>query len=891
VIDHLRAFLRNIFKRENANADLDEEIRGYLEMTAAEKVGCGIAPEAALREARKELGGMEQVKQRVRDTRAGVSMDNVMQDVLYAFRTLSRNLVFSLVVVLTLALGIGANTAIFTIVNGVLLKPLPYPEPDRLLMLWESSVTDRNLGTVAPANFYDWREQSHSFEKIAAIDPYPDFILNGSGKARRMVGAAVSHDFFSLLGVHMVVGRDFLPQEDHPGSNHVVVLSYSTWQSLFGGRSDAVGGLLRLNDADYTVVGVLPRNFSFVSKASDYQSRNKFDLWTPLALPSPPEAWQRGTHSLCVFARLKPGVSQRQAQADLDQVARNLQRLYPSDDKERGITAVPLAQHVVTDIRVALLTLLGTVGMVLLLACANIANLMLTRGASRQKEIALRIALGASRNRIARQLITESLVLAVTGGLAGFALVFVAVPALVRHLPADLPRTSEIMVDWRVLIFASLLSVFTGIVFGLLPFLQSRRISPNDSLKQGGRSIATDQSKLRGALVVGQVAVALVLLSGAGLMTKSLWELTQVSPGFQTENILTARVSLPPGYTNGNVYGTGKHPHIALFQQTLLDRVRRIPGVQSAAFVSYLPMGGADSTWAFDIQGRPAKPPGVFDVASYRPVSAGYFDTMHIPMLRGRGFDAGDTENNPLVVVINTSMARTWWNQQNPIGQQVNLGDGKWRTIVGVAGDVRHEGLGTKPESEIYLPYEQVPTAEARPILVLRTSIEPASVTGALRRAVSEVDANVPLDQIETMTQIVYGSAAESRFRTSIVGMFALLALFVAAIGLYGVLSYSVGQRTREFGIRMAVGATRGAILRGVLGRAANLVSFGICLGLVGAVLLGRGIASLLYGVQPFDVETLASVSLLLAAVALLASFFPARRASKVNPMESLRHE
>jgi putative ABC transport system permease protein len=891
VVVHLRALWRNIFKRKTANPDLDEELRGYLEMTAAEKVRCGMAAEAALREARKDLGGLEQVKQRVRDTRAGVSMDIAMQDVLYACRTLLRNRAFSSVVVLTLALGIGANTAIFTIVNGVLLKPLPYPEPDRLLMLWEQSLTDRTLGPVAPANYYDWREQSHSFAKMAAIDPYPDFILNGSGQARRLTGAAVSHDFFSLLGVNMAVGRDFLPQEDHPGSNHVVVLSYSTWQSLFGGRSDVVGAPLRLNDADYTVVGVLPRNFSLVSKASDYQSRNKFDLWTPLALPSPPEAWQRGTHSLCVFARLKPGVSRQQAQVDLDQVAGILQRLYPGDDKGRGITAVPLAQHVVTDVRAALLTLLATVGMVLLLACANIANLMLTRGASRQKEIAVRIALGAGRKRIARQLITESLVLAVTGGLLGLALVFVAVPALVRHLPANLPRTSEIMIDWRVLAFTSLLSVLTGIIFGLLPFLQSSQINPIDSLKQGGRGIATDQSGLRSALIVGQVAVALVLLTGAGLMTKSLWKLTQVSPGFQTEHILTARLSLPPGYTNGNAYGTGKHPRISLFQQALLDRVRRIPGVQSAAFVSYLPMAGADSTWAFDIQGRPAKPPGVFDVASYRPVSPEYFDTMHIPVLRGRRFDAGDTASHPLVVEINASMARTWWNQQNPIGQRVNLGDDQWRTIVGVVGDVHHEGLGTKPDSEIYLPYEQVPTVEARPIVVLRTSIEPAGVTAALRRAVSQVDANVPLDQIETMTQIVYGSVEESRFRTSIVAMFALLALFVAGIGLYGVMSYAVNQKTREFGIRMAVGATPGAILRVVLGTAARLVSIGICLGLAGAVLLARGIASLLYGVAPFDVATLASVSILLATIALLASFVPAWRASKVDPMECLRYE
>ena len=891
MVHHLRAFCRNIFKRESANAELDEEIRGYLEMTAGEKTRCGMTPEDALRDARAELGGVEQVKQKVRDTRAGVSMEIVMQDLLYAFRTLSRNVAFSSVVVLTLALGIGANTAIFTVVNGVLLKPLPYPDPDRLLMLWESSLTDRNLGTVAPSNFFDWREQSHSFEKMAAIDPSPDFILNGSGQARRLAGAAVSRDYFSLLGVQMAVGRDFLQEEDHPGSNHVVVLSYAMWQSLFGGRPDVVGGLLRLNGADYTVVGVLPRNFTFVSKASDYQSRNRFDLWTPLALSSPPEAWQRGTHPLCVFARLKQHVTLQQAQADLDQVAGTLQRLYPDDDKGRGITGVPLAQHVVTGVRVALLTLLGTVGMVLLLACANIANLMLNRVASRQKEIAVRIALGASRNRIARQLITESLVLAVTGGLMGLVIVFVAVPVLAHHLPADVPRTSEIIVDWRVLTFTSLLSVLTGIVFGLLPFFQSRRISPNDSLKQGGRGVATDQSRIRSALIVGQVAVALVLLTGAGLMTKSLWELTRVSPGFQTENILTARISLPPDYTNGNVFGTAKHPRISIFQQELLDRVRRIPGVRSAAFASYLPMTGADSSWAFYVQGRPPKPTGVFDVTNYRPVSAGYFDAMQIPVLRGRGFDSDDTDDNPLVVIINASMAGTWWNQQNPIGQQVRFGDDKWRTIVGVVADVHHEGLGEKPEPEMYIPYGQVPNVEARPVMILRTSIEPTSVIGSLRKAVSEVDVNVPLDRIETMTQIVHGSIAESRFRTSIVVIFAFLALFVAVIGLYGVMSYAVSQRTREFGIRMAVGASRGAILRVVLGKAAKLVSIGICLGLVGAVLLARLIASLLYGVGPFDLATLVSVSVLLATVAFLASFIPARRASQVNPMVCLRYE
>ena len=891
MIPHLKAIWRNITRWEELDRELDEELRSYLEMVAAEKMRSGMPPEQAYREARMGLGGVEQVKQAVRDDSTAVLLDTLIEDVRYALRTLARNFGFSFVVLLTLTLGIGANTAIFTVVDGVLLKALPYPDPDRLLMLWERSLSDRTLGTVAPANFYDWRKQSLSFEKMAAIDPYPDFILNGSGEARRLAGAAVSQDFFSLLGTHMAVGRDFLSQEDHPDSNQVIILNYSTWQSYFGGRPDVVGKPLTLNNAAYTVVGVLPRDFSFVSKASDYQSRNHFDVWTPLALPNPPQAWQRGTHPLCVLARLKAGISLQQAQTELDQVAANLERLYPADDKGRGITAVPLADYVVAGVRRALYTLLATVGMVLLIAGANIANLMLTRGATRQKEMAVRIALGATRARLARQLLTESFVLAVVGGLLGLTCAYLAVPALVRHLPPDLPRIAEITVDWRVSVFTCALSVLTAVVFGLVPLHQSLRVSANDSLKQGGCSATTEHSHLRSALIVGQVAIALVLLVGAGLMTKSLWKLVQVPPGFQTEHILTARLSLPPQYTNGYRFGTGQHRRITFFQRELQERVRQIPGVKSVAFTAYPPLSGTDNSWAFDIEGRPANPPGVYDVANYRPVSAEYFETVGIPVLRGRGFLPGDTEDCPLVVIINRSMARTFWRQQDPLGHRVRFGDQGWRTIVGVVGDVHHEGLDAKPEPEMYVPYGQIPNVEARPTIVVRTLVEPASVTSALRNAVSEIDANVPLDQIETMKEIVYGSVSQSRFRAAVVVLFALLAVFVASVGLYGVMSYSVSQRTREFGIRMAIGADRRAILQLVLSNAAKLVSIGICLGVLGAVLLVRLIASLLYGVSPFDIVTLATVSILLAIVGLLASCVPAMRGAEINPVDSLRYQ
>ena len=891
MIPRVKAIWRNITRWERLDQELDEEVRSYLEMAASEKMRDGMPPEQAYREARIALGGLEQVKQAVRDHSTGVFVDTLIQDIRYALRTLSRNSSFSLVVVLTLALGIGANTAIFTVVDGVLLKALPYPNPDRLLMLWERSLLNGTLGTVAPANFYDWREQSRSFEKMAGIDPYPDFIMNGSGEARRLAGAAVSQDFFSLLGTHMAVGRDFLPEEDRPGASHVIILSYSTWQSYFGGRSDVVGKPLTLNDDAYTVVGVLPRDFSFVSKASDYHSRNRFDVWTPLALPHPPQAWQRGTHPLCVFARLKPGIPLQQAQADLNQVAGNLERLYPTDDKERGITAVPLGEHVVAGVRLALFTLLATVGMVLLIACANIANLMLTRGTTRQKEIAVRIALGASRARLARQLFTESVVLAVVGGVLGLICVYLAVPTLVRHLPSDLPRAAEITVDWRVLLFTCALSMLTGVVFGMVPLLQSQRVSANDSLKQGGWSVATDHSRLRSGLIIGQVAVALILLAGAGLMAKSFWKLMQVSPGFQPEHILTARLSLPPQYTNGYKFGTGEHRQITRFQRRLQERIREIPGVKSVAFTAYLPLSGTDNSWAFYIEGRPANPPGVYDVANYRPISADYFETVGIPVLRGRAFLPSDTEDSPLVVIINRAMAQIWWKQHDPLKQRVRFGDDDWRTIVGVVGDVHHEGLDAQPEPEMYVPYGQVPNVEARPTIVLRTSIEPESVTSALRKAVLEIDPNVPMDQIGTMKEIVYGSVSQSRFRTVIVVMFALLAVFVASVGLYGVVSYTVSQRTREFGIRMAIGASRGAILRFVLSKAVKLISIGLCLGLLGALLLTRLIASLLYGISAFDIVTLASVSILLAIVGLLAGYVPAMRGARINPMDSLRYE
>jgi len=762
----------------------------------------------------------------------------------------------------------------------VLLKPLPYPNPDRLVTLWETHPTWGPFLTVAPANFYDWRQQSTSFSRMAALDPYPDFILTGRGEPRRLAGAAVTADFFPLLGVHMALGRGFRATEDH-----AVVLSYSIWERYFGARTAIAGTGVRLNDEEYTVVGVTPRDFSLVAKTSDFQARTRFDVWTNLGLASAPAAWTRGTHPLSVFGRLKAGISLQRAQAELDGIARNLRRLYRDDNEAKGIAAVPMAEHAVSNVRTALLTLLAAVVMVLLIACANIANLLLTRAAARRKEMALRAALGASCKRLAQQLLTESAVLALLGSGFGLALTLLSVPALIAHLPADLPRIAEISVDGRVLAFTTLITLATGIVFGLVPMVQSRGVRLN------GRGVSAGQSSLRGALIVGQVSLALVLLAGAGLMIKSLSALLRVSPGFQTTHILTARLSLPPRYANGYRFGTGQHRRISVFQRELADRVRAIPGVRSAGFTSYLPLAGTNNNWSFFIEGRPPNPPGVYDSTDYRPVTAGYFETIGIPIRRGRSFEARDDEDHALVVVVNEAMARQFWPNENPVGKRLKFGDEHWRTIVGIVGDVHHQGLAIAPAPEMYIPWGQVPNVEVRPTIVVRSFIEPASLTSALRKAVAEVDPEVPMDQVATMDQLVYGSVSEARFRTAVISLFALLALFVASIGVYGVMSYLVSQRTREFGIRMAVGATRGAVFALILRQGAKLAAIGIAIGLVAAALFGRLIASLLYGVKPLDAATLAGDSILLAAVALFASYVPARRAANTDPMDSLRYE
>ncbi|HJZ81296.1 MAG TPA: ABC transporter permease, partial [Pyrinomonadaceae bacterium] len=678
--------------------------------------------------------------------------------------------------------------------------------------------------------------------------------------------------------------RNFLPNEDRPGQDRVTILSYATWSERFGADRDIAGKAITLNNESYTVVGVLPADFQFGSTAADFQARSQPDVWVPLALN--PQRPQRGAHMLHVIARLEPGVKLAQAQAELDVIAANLARQYPENDKDKGIAAVPLAELVTGSVRVALETLLAAVGLLLLIACANVANLLLGRAAARQKEMAVRIALGASRARLAQQLLTESLFLASLGGIAGFVLAVAAIAALTPQLPADLSLAAGIAVDMRMLIFTVLISLLTGILFGLGPLFATWRENAGETLNRNNRFASGIQTRLRSGLAVAQIAIAIILLIGAGLMLKSFWALIHVAPGFRSVNILTARLSIPRSRYPDNL-------RIAALEGEVLQSLHGRPGVQSAGFATYVPLSGSDNAWSFLIEGRPPLPVGTYNMAKYRPVSGGYFETIGIPLLRGRSFTSTDTAEAPWVVVINDSMAREYWRSENPIGQRIQSGGGQptWRTVIGVVGDVLHEGLDGAAKAEMYLPVEQAMNIESAPTIVVRSEIPTGAAAGELRAVVSAIDPAIAVDRIETMQQLVSGSVAQPRFRTMILAAFSLLALLMAAIGIYGVMNYLVIQRTREFGIRLSLGATPTDVLWLVLGRAATLIGAGTCLGLMGSVLLVRLITTLLFGTAPLDPLTFVTVPIFLAAVALVASYIPAQRATRIDPIVALRCE
>ncbi len=803
-------------------------------------------------------------------------METLLKDIRYGIRMLTKKPGFTLVAVITLALGIGANAAIFSVVNAVLLRPLPYKEPGRLMLIRETKLPQFPEFSVSPGNFLDWKAQNTVFERLVAMNG-SSFNLIGTGDPERLRGTLVTDGFFATFGATPQLGRDFLPEEDQPGRNFVVVLSNGFWQRRFGGDPKIVNQTITLNGQSYTVIGVMPASFRYGGR--------DVDLWTPIAFTAQ-QAQNHGGHYLQVVGRLKPGVSVEQARTEMVAIAGRLATQYPDANTGWSVKLGPMLEFAVRDIKPALLVLLAAVAFVLLIACANVANLLLARAAGRQKEIAIRTAMGAGRWRIVRQLLTESVLLSLTGGLVGLLLAKWGMDLLLKLAPQNLPRMSDVSLDGRALGFTAAITLLTGIVFGLVPALQSSKPNLNEVMKDAGRGSTEGGRRqlIRSSLVVLEVASALVLLVGAGLMIKSFWKLQQVDPGFKPDNALTASVTLP----------RRKYPEAdkqAAFFKQLIENVATLPGVKAVGAGNVIPLSDDDYVLGFVIDGRPPLPPGSSQSTNYYAVSADYFKAMGIPLLRGRVFTDQDTKDTTRVAVINETMAKKFFPDEDPIGKRIHVTNGPttFREIVGIVGDVKHYGLDQTTTLQTYEPYMQRPDTYMS--LVVRTAGDPTSLSSAIRNEVLKLDKEQPVSTITTLDKLVSTSIAQQKFSMLLLGVFAAVAMLLAAIGIYGVLSYAVTQRTHEIGIRMALGAGRRDVLRLVVGHGMILAGIGVALGLGAAFLLTRLMSTLLFNVNATDPLTFGVIALLLASIALLACWIPARRATKVDPMIALRYE
>ncbi len=812
-------------------------------------------------------------------------MDTLWQDLRYSIRMLAKAPGFTAVAILTLALGIGANTAIFSVVNRVLLTRLPYRQPDRLVMVWEKNPhnsSGRNV--VSPSNFLDWQDQNTIFEQMAAS--YDARVnLTGNGEPEEVAIQAVSPNLFSLLGVNAAIGRTFTAEDGQTGHDNVVILSYGLWLRKFGADRNLVGKTLQIDGQAMPVVGVMPRGFDiFVKQGSLINERS--ELWTPIAFT----AKSRGRRGrwLTAIARMKPRITLAQAQAEMDTIASRLEKEYPDFNTHWGVNLVSLHEQFVGEIRPALLVMLGAVCLVLLIACANVANLLLSRSAARRKEIALRAALGASRWRIARQLLTESLLLSAAGGALGLLLAVWGTDLLLRLSPAGLLDVKDLGIDFRVLGFTAGLSLLTGMLFGFAPAFEAARSSINDSLRESGLAGAGSGSgnrRVRQIFVTAEIALSFLLLIGSGLLIRSFLRLQAVSPGFNSENLLTVQLKLPQSkYKDDGA-------HIVFFNE-LLRRVNSLPGVRSASAESYLPFTGMGAATGYEVEGRPKPPAGQSPVVDVRVIAPNYFETMGIPLLRGRTFTPRESAEVAHVVIINETMARESWPNEDPIGKRVTIhmkNEDVPSEIVGIVGDIKHQGLDTTPRAMSYWPHPEL--GYNAMALVIRSASNPKSIVAAVRHEVLQMDPDQPLSNVATMEELMSTSLALRRFSMFLLSAFAALALLLAAVGVYGVMAYTVAQRTHEIGIRMALGAQHQDVVRLVAGEGFKLALSGVAIGLAGAAALSRVLESFLFGVGQRDALTFFSVAALLLATALLACYIPARRATKVDPMVALRYE
>ena len=887
-LSRITSYWRNAFGRQRSDCDLDAEVRSFFKSLAEEKMRQGLSLEEARRAARLELGGIEQVKEEVRDVRAGAWLDTLLQDLRYGARTLRKNPGFAAIALLTLALGIGANTAIFSVVQGVLLSPLPYNQPNRLVVIMESNPRYAHVWVSYP-NFQDWQRHAQSFLRMAAFRQQ-GYDLASPGTPEHVDGSAVTAGFFSTLGVRLTLGREFSAQEDHNGGAHALIISDRLWKNRFAQDPQVLGKPATLDGVDYLIVGVLPSGFHFWSDA---------DVYTPLAQGDPIIINARGSHDdIGAIARLRPQVTISQAKAEMSTIQNTLDQLYPDDNRDLGTDVMPLKQVLVGDVSGILLMLLGAVGLVLLIACANVASLFLARSAARSREFGIRAALGANRARLIRQLITESVVLSLVGGALG---VFIAVPVLKSLLAAfhnSLPRSANIGVNAPVLLFTLGVSIVVGIFFGLAPALKNWNVDPQASLKDGGRGSSGVRSRPQSSLVIVQVALTLVLLVSAGLLFRTIRQLSDVDPGFATQHIITFKVGV-----SRSLMKTAESTRIAY--QQLIERIRETPGVQAADFTDTVPLSGQGGTIPFWIDSKkPASLQAAPRLAGFL-TGPDYFRTMGIPLLRGRLFTAQDTTQSPCVVVIDSAFSRIYFPGGDPLGRTITFGfvspTGPCR-IVGVVRHVRHRSLddpASIAQNQMYFPLAQDPdqwVIVGYPYLsvVLRTPLDSATAMPAIKAAVYGAGNDQPVYDVRTMQKIVSESMSPQRLPMILLSVFAAFALLLASVGLYGVISYTVTQRTHEIGIRMALGAEKKDVFRLVVGGGLRLAVTGIAIGGITALILIRVLPSfshLLYGVRASDPITFAAVSAMLIVVALWACYIPARRAVKVDPLISLRYE